>query len=237
MSTGYVTLSRQSGLMHEMQAIANNVANMSTTGFRREDVVFSEYIRAGGTRDQSVSMAAARGRHLDLTQGTLEPTGGTFDLAIEGQGFFTVQTPGGERLTRAGHFLPGDAGDLMTPDGHLVLDDGGAPIFIPPDAPGVSIATDGTISAGGRPIARIGLVQPNDLSGLKREGANLFSAGSGVEPVEEARMLQGFLEGSNVNPVVEIARMIEVQRAYELGQSFSDQESKRLSNLIDMLSR
>ena len=237
MSTGYVTLSRQSGLMHEMRSIANNIANMSTTGFRREGVVFSEFIKAGGDANQSVSLASARGRHLDLTQGTLEPTGGTFDAAIEGDGFFLVETPQGERLTRAGHFLPGDTGDLMTPDGHFVLDEGGAPIFIPPDANDVSIATDGTISANGLPVGRVGVVKPVEGADLTREGANLFSLDGDFEPVEAPRVLQGFVEGSNVNPVVEIARMIEVQRAYELGQSFSEGESKRLSNLIDTLSR
>ncbi len=237
MSTGYVTLSRQSGLLNEMQSIANNIANMSTTGFRREGVVFSEFIKSGGTPDQSVSLAAARGRHLDLTQGTLEPTGGTFDLAIEGDGFFMVGTEQGERLTRAGSFVPGDTGDLMTPDGNLVLDDGGAPIFIPPDVSNVAIATDGTVSAEGRPLARIGVVVPTDPAGLTREGSTLFSAPDGFEPVESPRVLQGFVEGSNVNPVVEVARMIEVQRTYELGQSFSEKEGQRISSLIDMLSR
>ncbi|RYH07488.1 flagellar hook-basal body complex protein [Tropicimonas sp. IMCC6043] len=237
MSTGYVTLSRQSGLMQEIQAVANNIANMSTTGFRREGIVFSEFIKAGADANQSVSLAAARGRHLDLTQGTLEPTGGVFDVAIEGEGFFVVGTPDGERLTRAGQFVPGENGDLMTPDGHVVLDEGGAPIFIPPDAIGLAIASDGTISAEGRPIARLGISIPADPSELKREGATLFFAAGDLEPVEDARVLQGFLEGSNVNPVVEIARMIEVQRAYELGQSFTDREGKRLSSLIDMLSR
>ncbi|MDV7141384.1 flagellar hook-basal body complex protein [Tropicimonas sp. TH_r6] len=237
MSTGYVTLSRQSGLLNEMQAIANNIANMSTTGFRREGVVFSEYIKSGGNPDQSVSLAAARGRHLDLTQGTLEPTGGTFDVAIEGDGFFIVNTEQGERLTRAGNFIPGDTGDLMTPDGNLVLDDGGAPIFIPPDASGISIATDGTVSADGRPLAQLGVVTPTDPAGLTREGSTLFAATGGYEPVDSPSVLQGFVEGSNVNPVVEVARMIEVQRSYELGQSFSEREGKRLSSLIDTLSR
>lgn len=237
MSTGYVTLSRQSGLMNEMQSIANNIANMSTTGFRREGVVFSEFVKAGGNADQSVSLAAARGRHLDLTQGTIEPTGSQFDVAIEGDGFFLIQTPQGERLTRAGTFVPGDTGDLMTPDGNLVLDEGGAPIFIPPDANDLSIANDGTISTGGRPIGRLGVVIPVDPSDLTREGSTLFSTENGFEPALEPRVLQGFVEGSNVNPVSEIARMIEVQRAYELGQTFSDKESKRLSSLIDTLSR
>lgn len=237
MSTGYITLSRQSGLLREMQSIANNMANMSTTGFRREGVLFSEFIKAGNGRDQSVSLAAARARHLDLTQGTLEQTGNAFDLAIEGDGFFLVETPNGERLTRAGNFVPGDTGDLMTANGHRVLDEGGAPIFVPPDSGRIAVAADGTVSADGRPLARIGIVSPAEAGALTREGATLFSVAGEVAPVLEPRVLQGFVEGANVNPVLEIARMIEVQRAYELGQSFSERESERLSKLIDTLSR
>ena len=235
--TGYVTLSRQSGLLSEMQTIANNLANMSTTGFRREGVIFSEFVKAGDTADESVSIATAHGRRIDMAQGTLEPTGGSLDVAIEGKGFFVVQTPGGERLTRAGDFLPGDAGDLMTQDGNLVLDEGGAPIFIPPDAASINIGRDGTISADGRQVARLGVVIPNDANDLAREGAMLFSTSGGYQPVEDARILQGYVEGSNVDPVREITRMIEVQRTYELGQSFSERESKRMSTLVDILSR
>ena len=220
-----------------VDVVSNNLANMSTTGFRREGVIFSEFVKAGDTADESVSIAAARGRLIDLDQGTLEPTGGTFDVAIEGKGFFLVQTPGGERLTRAGAFVPGNAGDLLTADGNAVLDDGGAPIFIPPDAAAINIGRDGTISADGRQVARIGIVTPDNPNDLERETSMLFSLKGGHQPVEDARVLQGFVEGSNVDPVREITRMIEVQRTYELGQSFSERESKRMSTLIDILSR
>ncbi len=123
------------------------------------------------------------------------------------------------------------------PESVLVLDEGGAPIFVPPDAGRISIASDGTISADGRPFGRLGVVIPSDPTSLQRQGDTLFSAEGGFEPVESPRILQGFVEGSNVNPVMEMTRMIEVQRNYELGQSFSDRESKRLSSLIDTLSR
>ena len=235
MSIGFVNLSRQSGLMREMQSIANNMANMSTTGFRREGVVFSEYVAAGGP--ESVSMSAARARQIDLTPGVLEPTGGMLDLAIQGDGFFQIETAGGRRLTRAGAFLPNDAGDLSTPDGHLVLDEGGAPIFIPPDASGIAVASDGTISADGRAIGRIGLVEPADPTDLVHEAGAVFATGSALVPVDGSGVHQGFLEGANVNPVHEITRMIEVQRAYELGQSLADRESQRVSSVIETLTR
>lgn len=147
---GYTSLTRQSGLMREMQSIANNIANASTTGFRREGVIFSEYIHALERQDPSLSMATANTRALNLEQGTLTRTGGTYDFAIEGDGFFLLGGPNGQYLTRAGVFTPSSEGELMTPDGYRLLDGGGAPVFIPPDATSVSLSSDGTLSADGR---------------------------------------------------------------------------------------
>lgn len=234
-ATGYTTLTRQSGLMREMQVVANNIANLSTTGFRREGVVFAEHVkRLEGA--PSLSMATANARQVDLGQAGISTTGAAFDFAIQGDGFFAVQTPDGERLTRAGSFTPSDAGELVNADGHLLLDEGGGPVFVPPDAGPVMVAQDGTVSANGDPIGRIGLWQPTDPNSLIHEGGTLFAADA-IEPAEGAAILQGSLEDSNVQPVAEIARMIEVQRAYELGQSFLDKEDERLRSLIQTLGR
>ncbi|NHB76676.1 flagellar hook-basal body complex protein [Rhodobacter calidifons] len=234
-AAGYATLNRQSGLMREMGVVANNIANASTTGFRREGVIFSEYV-AALDQGPSLSMAHASGRHVDLTQATLSQTGGQFDLAIQGDGFFLVETPQGERLTRAGSFVPSPEGELMTPDGFRLLDAGGAPVFVPPQTRGVAVAQDGTLSADGQPVAQIGLWQPADPLSLRHQSGTLFSAGE-VEPAEGATILQGMLENSNVEPVSEIARMIEVQRAYELGQKFLDAEDERVRGVITTLGR
>lgn len=230
----YTTLNRQSGLMREMGVVANNIANSSTTGFRREGVVFSEYI-AALDRDPSLSMAHASGRHVDLSQATLTMTGGAFDLAIQGEGFFLVETPQGERLTRAGSFTPSPEGELVTSDGYRLLDAGGAPVFVQPDTK-VAVARDGTLSANGEPIAQIGLWRPADPLALRHQSGTLFDGGA-LEPVEEATVMQGMLEESNVEPVSEIARMIEVQRAYELGQKFLDAEDERVRGVIQALGR
>ena len=230
----YTTLNRQSGLMREMGVIANNIANGSTAGFRREGVVFSEYV-AAMDRDPSLSMAHASGRHVDLSQATLSQTGGTFDFAIQGEGFFLVETPQGERLTRAGSFTPSAEGELVTPDGFRLLDAGGAPIFVPPDAK-VALARDGTLSANGEALAQVGLWRPTDPLALRHQSGTLFDAGA-LEPVEDGQVLQGMLEDSNVQPVSEIARMIEVQRAYELGQKFLDAEDERVRGVIQALGR
>ena len=234
-AAGYATLNRQSGLMREMGVVANNIANASTNGFRREGVVFSEFV-AALDQDPSLSMAHASGRHVDLSQSTLSQTGGQFDFAIQGEGFFLIETPEGERLTRAGSFTPSAEGELVTLDGYRVLDAGGAPIFVPPDAKGVALASDGTLSANGQPIAQVGLWQPADPLSLRHQSGTMFAAGE-VEPAEGATLLQGMLEDSNVEPVSEIARMIEVQRAYELGQKFLDSEDERVRGVIQALGR
>ena len=234
-AAGYTTLTRQSGLMREMQVVANNIANISTAGFRREGVIFEEHIVAL-ENGPSLSMAHGNARVVDLSQAGLSQTNASFDFAIQGEGFFQIETPAGERLTRAGSFTPSQNGELVTNDGHRLLDQGGAPVFIPPDAGQVAVAQDGTVSAGGVPIARIGLWQPSDPLSLQHQSGTLFSA-SAIESAEGGIILQGFLEDSNVNPVMEIARMIAVQRAYELGQSFMDQEDKRMRGVIDTLGR
>ena len=234
-AAGYTALTRQSGLMREMQVVANNIANISTTGFRREGVVFEEYV-ARMDNGPSLSMANASGRVVDLTQAGISQTGAAFDFAIQGDGFFLIDTPDGERLTRAGSFTPSAAGELMTNDGYRLLDQGGAPVFVPPTARSVAVAQDGTVSADGAPVARIGLWQPSDPLTLQHQAGTLFSA-AGLEPTDGGTILQGYLEDSNVNPVMEIARMIEVQRAYELGQSFMDQEDKRVRAVVETLGR
>ena len=227
----YATLTRQTGLKRQMDVIANNIANANTTGFRQEGVIFSEWI-AHVDQGDSVSMAAARIGRTSFVQGALEPTGNPFDLAIEGDGFFLVDTPQGQRLTRAGAFSPSPEGVLVTPDGHPVLDEGGAPVFVPPDQP-VVVARDGTLSADGQLLGRVGIVQPLDPGRMERSGGVMFDAPEGFEPVENPRVLQGFTEASNVDPILQMSRMIEVQRAYEMGQSFLEREDERIKRAID----
>jgi flagellar basal-body rod protein FlgF len=222
--------------MNELRVVANNIANAATTGYRQEGMVFSEYVKRTGD-GASLSMAQGNVRSLSTQQGPLSQTGGRLDMAIEGDGFFLIETPAGERLTRAGNFTLSAVGDLVTPDGFRVLDAGGAPVFVPPDVTDSGISPDGTLSDGDRPLAQIGLVRPAPEADLLREDGVMFRAEGGFEPAPEARILQGFLEGSNVDPIGQIARMIEVQRAYEMGQSFLDAENERMMNALDTFTR
>ena len=232
----YTILTRQSGLAREMQLVANNIANAATTGYRSEGVIFSETVQAVD-KGPSLSMATANVQNTSFAQGALTQTNGSFDFGIEGEGFFLIETPAGERLTRAGSFSPSAAGDLVTNDGFRVLDAGGAPVFVPPDAGALSVSADGTLSVDGAPIAQLGIVRPLAPLDLVREDGVMFRADAGVEPAENARVIQGFTEGSNVDAVTQLARMIEVQRAYEMGQSFLESEDERIRMALKSLSQ
>jgi flagellar basal-body rod protein FlgF len=231
---GYTTLSRQSGLMREMEMVAHNLANISTSGFRREGVIFSEHVNRLD-QEPSLSMATGNTRHVDLTQAGISMSGGTYDLAIQGEGFFLIQTAEGDLLTRAGAFTPAADGTLVTAEGHSVLDTGGTAVTVPAGARAVAISQDGTVSADGIAVARVGLWQPVDPLDLVHVAGTMFSASGGVEPAEGGTILQGMLEDSNVEPVSEIARMIAVQRAYEMGQSLLDREDARVRAVIQTL--
>ena len=237
-NAGYTTLTRQSGLLAEMRAVANNIANASTTGFRREGLIFSEFVQALAPGDPSISMATANVRDTRLDQAQLTQTGGTFDLAIEGEGFFMIEGPDGAMLTRAGAFTPSPAGELVTLDGYRLLDGGGAPVFVPADTAAIAIAPDGTLSADGQPLAEIGLWLPDDPNDMRHRDGVRFEVPGGAQPVVEgAAILQGFLEGSNVDPIGELARMIEIQRAYEQGQAFLERDDERIRAVIQALGK
>ncbi len=236
MDTAYITLSRQSGLMNEIRVVANNIANANTTGYRQQGLVFSEFVRDMG-HQPSLSMARAQTRSTSQQQGVLTQTGGQFDFAIEGEGFFMLETPFGPRLTRAGSFTPNAEGDLVSADGFPVLDANGSPIFIPPDAASIDVGSDGTLSVEGRLLGQIGTYRPTDPHSLVREGGVGFRIEGDAEPLEEPVVLRGFLEGSNVNAIEQVTRLVEVQRAYELGQSFLEAEDERVRSALKTLMR
>lgn len=235
-NSSYTILTRQSGLIREMQVVANNIANAATTGYRAEGVVFSEYVQS--IRDgSSLSMGTANVQNTNLAQAALTQTNGSFDFGIEGDGYFLIETPMGERLTRAGSFSPSAEGDLVTNDGFRVLDAGGAPVFVPPNAGDLAVSPDGTLSVNGAPIAQLGVVRPVAPMEMVREDGVLFRADAGFEPAIEAQVIQGFVEGSNVETVTQLTRMIEVQRAYEMGQSFLESEDERVRTALKALSQ
>ncbi len=235
-NAGYVGVQRQAGLLRELSSIANNIANADTAGYRRESVIFAEHVAALEQGDPSLSLATLDHRYVDFRQGEIRQTSGPLDFAIEGDGFFLIETEAGPRLSRAGAFSLNGAGELVNSEGRRVLDESGGAITLPQGAQQIAAARDGTISADGQPVGRLGVVTANPAY-LVREGANLFRAERGYEPVTEPQVSQFAIEGSNVSPVAEISHLIEVQRAYESGAKFLSDEHERIRNTVRELSR
>lgn len=226
-------LPRQSGLLETAQIIANNIANASTPGYKSEGVIFSEYVKAAGEDTPSLSMGHLKARSIDFSPGAMRQTGGTFDLALAGPGFFKVQAPDGERLTRAGNFLMDPDGALVTTQGYPVTDDSGGEIALPLDATNIAIARDGTLSVDGEIFGLVGVFEPNGE--MRRVGQNLWVSDEGDRVLENPAILQGSIEQSNVDPVLEFARLIEAQRQFEAGQNAVTQENERLEKLINAI--
>ncbi|PWR19796.1 flagellar basal-body rod protein FlgF [Zavarzinia compransoris] len=228
----YVGLSQQMVLERQMDMVANNIANLNTTAYRAQRPVFQEYVMEAGPR-KPVSFVLDFGIARDTRAGVLTPTGNPFDIALNGEGFLSVQTPDGVRYTRNGHFTMDADGRLVTREGYALLDDGGAEITVNDTTLGTPvISADGTIAQGDTQIGRVGMVAFDNQQALRAVGDSLFEAGDGAaaQPAPETtRLVQGMLEGSNVQPVVEMTRMIELQRRYQTMQNLltSDNELQR----------
>lgn len=219
----YVGLSRQMVLRRELDIIANNIANAETAGFKVEDTLARVEAKAAPRTRQADAIAFVLddGIARDFTQGSLNQTSSPLDLAIEGDGFFQVAAPGGERFTRDGRFTLDPEGRLTTQSGHPVLDAGGAEIVIAAENGPVSIGADGTISQGlgaaQVQIGKVGVFRFDDRASLRKDGDNLYRnvANQAAQAAPDARVRQGMLEGSNVKTIEQVTRMIEVTRAYE----------------------
>jgi flagellar basal-body rod protein FlgF len=220
-----VGLSRQVALQRELDVIANNLANINTNGFKGESVQFEEYLSSPARADsfpladRRVSFVQDRSTIADFSQGPLAQTGSPLDVAISGDGFLVVDTPGGERYTRNGALSRSASGDLVTSEGYRVRGANGAIQFDQNDSD-ILIARDGAISVtNGGQIAdrgKLRLVRFADPQKLTKEGLSLYSAG-GQQPqavTATTSLQQGMVEKSNVSPVLEMGRMIEVTRAY-----------------------
>jgi flagellar basal-body rod protein FlgF len=214
-----LSLSYQLAAFRSIDVIANNIANVSTPGFKRESVKFEEFLqsmRPGEDQkgSQTLSFVRDAGTTRDASAGRLEATGSPYDLAISGDGYFAVQTAAGERYTRNGHFTLNSDGIIVTEKGDQLLGEGG-PITITADDGDITFGADGTITGKQGQLGKLRMVDFANPRGLMKEGDSLYSTAQTANSATNASLSQGMLEGSNVQPVVEISRMIEVMRAYE----------------------
>jgi flagellar basal-body rod protein FlgF len=237
-----IGLSRQVALRRELDVVANNIANLNTTGFKADGNVFEEYLmplaRDSGFsgRDGRVSFVQDRATWQDFSQGPIQQTGNPLDVAIDGTGFLAVQTPRGERYTRNGALQINAAGELVTSEGHRVLGDGGPVVFQPQDRD-VTVARDGTIAVPGGNRGKLRLVNFANPQRLQKDGASLFAAPAGVtaDAAPAARVVQGSIEKSNVRGVLEMTRMIDVTRTYATMATMLQQQGELRRTAIQQL--
>ncbi len=236
-----IALSNQIVLRRQMEIIANNMANISTPGFKGQNLAFKEYIDKGDVGDDRTSYVNAAGVNTDYTQGSMQHTGSDFDLAINGEGYFTIGGPNGTRYTRNGNFRPDSNGQLVSGTGDPVLNTNGTPIIIPSAADKITVSQNGGVYAGTTLLGRVGIVKFANADLLEREDSGLYMLPAGSnetpEPVERPRIYQGMLEGSNVEGILEMTKMMEVSRAYESAQKVVEKEDDRLRNAMRRLSQ
>jgi flagellar basal-body rod protein FlgF len=239
-NTLLVGLSQQLASYRSMDVIANNLANVSTPAFKREDVQFEEYVKTLPTQEgdvsgpHHVSFVQDRGVVRDISEGKFETTNAPYDVAISGKGYFVVSTPNGDRYTRNGHFSLDAGGQLTDESGNTISGDGGA-ITITPDDGQVTIAEDGTVSGKQGQIGKLRLVSFENERAMKKEGASLYSTDESPVPGTDFKLTQGMIETSNVQPVIEISHMIEVMRAYQATATLSQTQEDLMRQAVDKL--
>jgi len=246
-----VGLSRQMALSNELDIVANNIANIDTTGYKSDNALFGAFLMPDARdddfsgNDRRVSFVQERGNWIDFSTGALQRTGNPLDVAISGNAFLAVQTPRGQRYTRNGALSTNAAGELVTSEGFPVLGTGG-PITFQPGDRDIIISPNGIVtvrdSSGNANAPRgklqlVGFAQPQQLS---KDGGSLFAPAPGVNPgaaPQGTTVVQGAIEKSNVNAVAEISRMIEITRSYTDIANILQQQSEQRRNALTQLSQ
>lgn len=238
--TTSIALSRLTAQMRQLDVTANNLANANTSGFQAERVLFTDWLsrqtgadtpRGGGVIAYTQDRTTYREQHA----GNLTHTGNPLDLAISGQGYFTVLTAAGPRLTRAGRFTPLVDGTLADQKGEPLLDDQGQKIQLADGDTDVAVAADGTMSTANGQIGKIGVVTPADPNRMTQEGGSDLRADTPTSPAADPQVVQGSVEESNVQPILETTQMINDTREFQFLVQFVQAEADRRQNAIDKI--
>lgn len=232
-------LSRQIVLARALETTANNIANQTTSGFKADHVAFREYLaRIHGETigDPVVSLVNDPDTYTDFSAGGVEQSYRDLDFAIDGDGFFSIETAAGVGYTRDGRFSVNALGELVTRSGAQVLDRGGSPIVVDPEAGPLLATPDGELQQDATPIAQLGVFRFDDLRQLRKAGENLFVAVDSPAAESSPRVRLGFIETSNVNPVAAMTDMIEIMRAYEQAAQLSETANDLARRTVETLS-
>ncbi len=241
-NTLYVAVSRAMILRREMDVVANNIANSDTAGFKVESLITqtdTTPLTAKGLAPTKIQFAMDTGLARDFGQGAVSRTGSALDVAIQGQGFFRVNTANGPRYTRDGRFTADAQGQITDAKGNPIADDSGSPMVLDPTKGPPSISADGIVSQGEDRIGKLGVYKFDSLSGLTKTGDGFYRNDSNQTAQADtvSTVSQGSVESSNVQPVLEITRMTEISREYERINKLMDQTSDLDSQSINRLGR
>jgi len=232
----YIALARQDALRRQMDVIANNVANMNTTGFKAQRMQFVEFLeRASQSERYSMPIDLATTR--DNRPGPVTPTGNPLDVAIEGDAYFVVDTANGPRYTRAGQFRLDSQRRIVDKSGLPVLNQANQPMTIPATASEITISEAGMVSTELGQVGRFRMVRFNGDQQLEEVGNGLYATDQQATAADDAKVVQGMLEGSNVQGVVEMTSMISVTREYQQVQKMIEAEHERMRTANRQLSR
>jgi len=232
----FIGLSRQMAMRRQMDIIANNLANMNTTSYRGESVLFEEYLMPTGGNRKS-SFVLDWGVLRSTKEGPVQTTGNPLDVAVTGPGYLVVDAPAGRRYSRNGHLRLNEAGQLSTVEGYPVLDTGNQPIRLDPRDGQVTISRDGSISNANGQVGRLSLVEFRNEQSLRKAGDNLYSSDEPEQPAAVSEIVQGAIEGSNVEPIVEMTKMVELMRGYQGVQRMLESEQELQRRMIERLGK
>jgi flagellar basal-body rod protein FlgF len=237
-----IALSRLTAQQRALDVTANNIANATTPGYRAERLVFSDFLVHNRGRDlppgaKVVTYTQDRASFRDQQAGPLTHTTNPLDIALAGDGYFMVETPRGQRLTRAGHFELSPEGNIVNSDGYALLDTRGEKLRMAPTDTHITISSDGTLGSNNGLIGRIAVVQPADPYRMKPEGGRLFAAEGDPVPVAQPKVIQGAIEQSNIAPVIELTRMMRELREFEFTSKMVQADATRQQNAIDKLTQ
>ncbi|MFT8327237.1 flagellar basal-body rod protein FlgF [Gluconobacter oxydans] len=236
----YIALSRMDAQQRAMSVVAANMSNASTVGYKRENVLFSDFLshQHGSKQPEGAdteSYTQDRATYRDFQQGDMQSTGNPLDLALGGEGYFQVRTANGVRLTRAGRFEEQQDGAIVDENGNVLLDRDGQPIELPQTDHRITISADGVISTETGEQGQIGIVTAQDNNRLQAEGSRLLRSDQPTTAVERPNIVQGMVEGSNVQMMTEVTQMMEIQRNFDFMAQFVDAEATRQKNAIDKI--
>lgn len=239
-NTGYIALSKQMSLYQEMNLIANNIANANSTGYKSQHMLLTEEIMGDKSDEFAPRMVMDYGQFQNLEQGPLTQTGNMTDFALNGKGYFSVRHAGNDQIyyTRAGNFTLNNNNELVTSSGHLVLGVGGGPITLPDNYTELVVDKSGTVFSDEGEVGVLDVVEFQNDQVLTESGDGLYSTNIAPLPqAENTQVIQGTLERSNVQAVVEMTRMIDVSRQYQMNQTILQNDHERIRNAIGKLGR